>query len=90
MEKEISDNIKIFFARSKLRLEVLKHLDEKPQIASFLAHKLNKHREVVSRIFLDLQEKGLAKCKNPEAPSFRFYQITNKRKKLLSSLKELG
>ncbi len=87
MEKEISDEIRIFFARSRLRLEVLKYLDEKPQIASFLARKLNKHREVISRIFLDLQEIGLAECKNPEAPSFRHYKITKKGKKVLEILR---
>ena len=53
----VSDEILIFFARSKLRLEVLKSLNEKPQIASFLAQQMNKHREVISRIFLDLTEK---------------------------------
>ncbi len=85
MKKEISDDIKIFFARSKLRLEVLKYLNEKPQIAIFLAHKLSKHREVISRIFLDLQEKGLAKCKNPEDPNFRYYKITKKGKEVLEN-----
>jgi DNA-binding PadR family transcriptional regulator len=76
----------IFLARSKLRLEVLKELNKKPQIASFLANRLNKHREVISRVFLDLQENGLAECKNPESPSFRYYKIT---KKGLEVLKEL-
>lgn len=80
------DEILIFFARSKLRLKVLKELSEKPQIASFLAHKLGKHREVISRVFFGLQEMGLAKCKNPEAPSFRYYQITKKGREVLKTL----
>ena len=86
MEKEIGDDIKIFFARSKLRLQVLKYLNEKPQIASFLAQKMEKHREVISRIFLDLQEQGLAICKNPQSPSFRYYKITKKGKIILGKL----
>ena len=86
MGKEVSDDIRIFLARSKLRLEVLKALNEKPQIASFLAHKLKKHREVISRIFLDLQKQGLAKCKNPQSPSFRYYKITKKGKEILNEL----
>lgn len=86
MEKEISDEIKIFFARSKLRLEVLKVLGEKPQIASFLAQKIGKHREVISRVFLDLQEIGLAKCKNPQSPSFRYYKITKRGGEILRKL----
>ena len=86
MERDINDEIRIFFARSKLRLEVLKSLDEKPQIASFLANKLNKHREVISRIFLDLQQQGLSICKNPQSPSFRYYKITKKGKRILKEL----
>lgn len=79
----ISDEIKIFLARSSLRLEVLKKLSEKPQIASFLAKELGKHREVISRVFLDLQEVGLAECSNPQEPSFRYYKITRKGKEVL-------
>ncbi len=82
----VSDEILIFFARSKLRLEVLKSLNEKPQIASFLAQQMNKHREVISRIFLDLTEKELAKCKNPRSPNFRYYKITDKGKKVLKEI----
>lgn len=89
MNREISDELRIFFARSRLRLEVLKELDKKPQIASFLAHKMRKHREVISRIFLELQEKEIAKCKNPESPHFRFYIITKKGKNILKELNSL-
>ncbi len=86
MGREVKDDILIFFARSKLRLEVLKELNKKPQIASFLSQKMGKHREVISRIFLDLQEVGLAKCKNPQSPSFRYYKITKNGKDVLESL----
>ena len=86
MKNGVDDELRIFFARSRLRLEVLKALEEKPQIASFLAHKLQKHREVISRIFLDLQKQKLAKCKNPQAPNFRYYMITIKGKKVLKEI----
>ena len=86
MKKEISDEIRIFFARSRLRLEVLKYLNDKPQIASFLAQKIGKHREVISRIFLDLQQQGLAVCKNPQSPSFRYYKITRKGRDVVRKL----
>ena len=82
----VSDELRIFFARSKLRLKVLKTLGEKPQIASFLAHKIGKHREVISRIFLDLQKQGLAECKNPASPHFRYYKITRKGKRVLKEI----
>ena len=83
----VKDEFRIFLARSKLRLEILKKLNEKPQIASFLAHDLNKHRETISRIFLDLQKMGLDKCKNPEDPHFRFYVITRKGRRVLKELR---
>ncbi len=82
----IGDNIRIFFARSKLRLEVLKKLAEKPQIASFLAKDMKKHREVISRIFLDLKEEGLSKCINPQDPHFRKYKITKEGEEILREL----
>ncbi|MDO8516701.1 MAG: hypothetical protein Q7S33_01115 [Nanoarchaeota archaeon] len=82
----VSDEVRIFLARSKLRLEVLKKLNEKPQIASFLAHDFNKHREAISRVFLDLKKIGLAKCKNPEDPHFRFYMITRKGREILKEI----
>lgn len=83
----MEDDIRIFLARSKLRLVVLKELSEKEQIASFLAKRLGKHRETISRVFSDLQAKNLAKCKNPAEPNFRFYQITKKGKDVLEELK---
>lgn len=82
----VDDEVLIFFARSKLRLDILKSLAKKPQIASFLASKLGKHREVISRIFLDLQEMSLAKCSNPKSPSFRYYRITEKGENVLKEL----
>lgn len=85
----MNDEFRIFLARSKLRTNILQELEEKPQIASFLAKKIKKHREVVSRIFLDLQTKKLAICTNPKAPSFRYYRITEKGKKALKGLRDL-
>lgn len=82
----MDDELRIFFARSKLRLKVLEELNKKPQIASFLAKEIKKHREVVSRIFLDLQKRKLAVCTNPEAPSFRYYKITELGKKIKEEL----
>jgi DNA-binding MarR family transcriptional regulator len=76
----MDDKIQIFLARSKIRKQVLEKLAEKPQIATFLAKELEKHRETISRIFKDLEEQGLAKCKNPEDASFRYYEITEKGK----------
>ena len=64
----------------------MEELAQKPQIATFLAKKLNKHREVISRVFLDLQKRDLAVCTNPKAPSFRYYKITEKGKEALKKI----
>jgi len=85
----MNDELRIFLARSKLRVKILQELEEKPQIASFLAKKIKKHREAISRIFLDLQNRKLALCTNPKAPSFRYYKITDKGKKIARELREL-
>ena len=82
----MNDELRIFLARSKLRYKVLQEMAEKPQIASFLAKKLKKHRETISRVFLDLQRVGLAECTNPKAPSFRAYKITEMGKKAIRQL----
>ena len=84
----LNDDYKIFFARSKLRITILDKVSQKPQIATFLAKELKKHREVVSRIFSDLQKKELVTCKNPKDPHFRYYAITPKGKKVLKEFKE--
>ncbi len=86
MKELLNDNARIFFGRGKLRLIVLEALNKKPQIASFLAHELGKHREAISRVFLDLQKEGLAKCTNPQSSNFRYYSITPKGKRVYSSL----
>jgi len=82
----MDDELRIFFARSNLRKKVLQQLNKKPQVASFLAKEMKKHREVVSRIFLDLQKNGLAICTNPKSPHFRYYKITQKGKKVLKKI----
>lgn len=79
----MDDEIRIFFGRSKIRMSVLKELKSKPQIASFLARKIKKHREVVSQIFLDMKKKNLVECVNPDQSNFRAYKLTNKGRKVL-------
>lgn len=84
----LKDEYKIFFARSKLRIIVLNKLAQKPQIATFIARDMRKHREVISRIFSDLKKEKLAECKNPQDPHFRYYKITTKGKRILKEIKQ--
>ena len=82
----MSNDLRIFFARSKLRLKVLKKLSEEEQIAVFLAKELNKHRETISRIFKDLKQKELIECTNEKASNFRRYKINKKGIVILNEL----
>ncbi len=83
------EDFKIFIARSGIRIQVLQALGEKPQIASFLAKDLKKHRESISRIFLDFLEKGLVVCQNPDEKNFRYYKLTKKGKGALDRIREI-
>ena len=82
MEKEV-----YFLARGRLKTEVLKLLNQ-PRTSTQIAKTLKKHRSAISRIFLDLQKRGLVKCLNPEDNMTRFYQITDKGDKITKSYKK--
>ncbi len=77
MEKEV-----YFLARGRLKVEVLKLLNQ-PKTSTQIAKLLKRHRSAISRIFLDLEKKGLIKCLNPEDNMSRFYQITGKGNKVI-------
>ncbi len=81
--------LKIFLARSKLRVIVLKKIKEDEQIASFLGKDIKKHRETISRIFKDLVKMKLAKCLNYNEPNFRRYKITKIGEEILKEIKEI-
>ena len=70
MKKELK--LEIFLKKSKLRQEVWKVID-KIKIASEIAKELGKHRSSISRVLLDMEEKGFIKCLNSEDKSFRCY-----------------
>ena len=70
MEKELK--LEIFLKKSQLRKEVWNNLD-KAKTATEIAKELEKHRSAISRVLLDLERAGYAKCVNPEDKSFRHY-----------------
>lgn len=70
MKKEFQ--LEIFLKKSELRKEVWNQLD-KPKIASEIAKDLKKHRSSISRVLLDLEKEGFAKCVNHRDKSFRCY-----------------
>lgn len=88
MKDEDLQELLIFLERSKLRIQVLEALSTGTVIASFLAKKLHKHRETISRVLKDLLKQELAECVNPDQPHFRKYQITRKGKEVLAYRKQ--
>ena len=62
----------IFLKKGKLRKAVYERLNE-PKTATEVAKELNKHRSAISRVLLELQKAGLAKCVNPKDDRFRHY-----------------
>jgi predicted transcriptional regulator len=70
MDKELK--LEIFLKKSKLRKQVWEKLN-KAKTATEIARELGKHRSAISRVLLDLERTGYAKCVNPEDKSFRHY-----------------
>jgi DNA-binding MarR family transcriptional regulator len=70
----ISQKLKlsIFLKRSTLRKEVWDILKE-PKTATEIAKELKKHRSAISRVLIDMEKAGFAKCVNPEDDKFRHY-----------------
>lgn len=87
-KQEIILDLKIFFTRSQISLEVLKNLEKEIQVPSFLAKKLNKHTSAISRILLNFEKRNLAKCINSETNKFRKYQITEFGKEVLKEIEK--
>lgn len=77
----------IYVKKGKLRKEIILELD-KPYTATELAKKLDKHRSSVSRTLLDLAEKGLVACLNPEDDRERHYELTNEGRKVKNDLED--
>ena len=78
-----------YLERGKVKYKILKELNT-PKTPTILAKKLNTHRSGVSRILLELKNKELVKCLNPEDKRTRFYQITEIGKKLIEEYETLN
>jgi len=66
----------LFLKKGNLRKLVYEHLTE-PKTASELSKELKKHRSAISRVLLDMDEGGLAKCLNPKDKKFKHYVRLN-------------
>lgn len=74
-----------FVTRAKNRKLVLTNLI-KPQTPSGLSIQLKLHRSAVSRAILELESKDLVKCLTPGEKMGRYYQITEKGRKILKEI----
>jgi DNA-binding HxlR family transcriptional regulator len=63
--------------RGRLKRRVLIVLD-KPKTASILAKELKTHRSTISDILIQMEEKGIVECLDPEQPYNRYYKLTSK------------
>jgi len=80
MTKEV-----IAILRSKVKLEILNNLSEKPMTLIMLAKLLK--RPSVSMAVIELNEEEFVKCQNPDADKWRIYEFTSKGKILLKEAK---
>lgn len=77
-----------FLVRGKLKKRILEQVDE-PKTPTQLSKLLKAHRSAVSRALIELEEKSMVKCLNPDDVMARFYQITPKGKKTLEETRKL-
>ena len=85
MKKTINWDDISFIIRSKHRKTLLKLLDN-PKTPTQIKTETKLHFNTVSRTLVELEKKGVVKCLTPHQKLARFYQITDKGKKLLGNL----
>lgn len=78
-----------FILRGERRRMILSCL-ENPKIPKKIAEECNVSIHNVSKSLKELLEKELIICKNPKDKFYRFYEITEKGKKILEEIKEKG
>jgi len=74
-----------FIERGKQRKAVLKLLD-KPKTPTQLKKESGLHFNTISRALVELEKAGFATCLNPKQKLCRFYELTNKGKRILINL----
>jgi DNA-binding MarR family transcriptional regulator len=72
-----------FVGRGRDRKQVLKALI-RPNSPTELAKQLDVDRSTISRVVLELAEKGLVECLTPEERMGRYYRITDTGKRVIA------
>jgi len=78
-----------FVGRGRTRRLVLKALI-KPYSPTDLAKQLDLDRGTISRVMIELTEKGLVECLTPDEHTGRYYRITETGKKILAVIEGKG
>lgn len=78
-----------FVGRGRTRRQVLKALT-KPSSPTDLAKQLDNDRSTISRVVLELTEKGLVECLTPNERMGRYYRITETGKKVIAIVEGKG
>ena len=76
-----------FVSRGKVRRKVLENLKE-ANTPTKLSQIIKTHRSTTSRAILALEKRGLVKCVTPDESMGRYYQISDRGKKILKLLGE--
>ena len=77
-----------FVSRGKVRKLILTNLDE-PLTPTQLSERIQTHRPTTSRTLLELEKKMLVKCITPNEAMGRFYEITQKGKKVIGKINQV-
>jgi len=77
-----------FLLRGKRRRKVLESIKEGTKTPKQISRSCEISISNVSLAVSELLEKGLIRCENPEAHTYKFFEITEKGKKILDSLKD--
>jgi DNA-binding MarR family transcriptional regulator len=78
-----------FVGRGRSRKHVLKAL-AKPNSPTELARQLDIDRSTISRVILELAEKGLVECLTPDERMGRYYRITETGKEVIAIIEGKG
>ena len=80
----------IAFAQGKVKRECLMQLTESPKPPKIIAKNLKRSLPSISRAIIQLSEKGLVECINPDRINNRFYKITNLGLEVVKELKVIN
>lgn len=88
MDREELYRLKALLKRSSIRKRILELLLDEPLTPTDIGKELEVAQPNISQRLADLKEENLVEVLNPEDHRDRFYAITDKGKKLMSSLNQ--